>query len=679
MKLAPRVWLLLALMLVAVGGLSLPGLPGQIGAYTWLGLFPGLAAARLFAPRADAWTRWTLGLALSPLVAALAGWGLLALGQPLDTAARVVGIAGWLLFAGGEARRPLAAPVTDDATAPPSRFAIGAVIACAAFVAIPPLVNAWVLVRSDTWIHAALVREIQHHGVPPQDPRFAGLPLNYVWIFNLFVALCVSLRGQDPFVFMALFNVAGMAALVALAWHLAWAAWGRERDARGAVLTLVLGLNAGAWLLWPLRLVKALKGDVTGWPEVQRQLETTKLASTDVLYFLQAPFAWMVNFWDKWTIGTALGYAYVLMLVYFWAFARFLAGGDPRWVVAGGLAAAGMMLVHGVVGLSVLPVSLGAFALAMLLRPRAPWLPGVRPLAAFAGVTLLACAATAPYVMAISSGWDAHQSGLQHHYLQPGWQMPWTILTALALPGLLLPAGLRRMTGERRGLAAWLAIWALGMLAFSLVVHLPEGNEHKFVFQLLVPLAVLAGPAFGPALERWRARLGAPGYAVLIAVLFGVPLVLFQFGYAVDPMRRLEPALNPRPGEAALYRWIRTTAPETAVFTDHRSRDLVMVRGERRLLAGTTFGPERAAFPLGELLQRRRRMADLYADDPAAPLHVDSLAITVRPLAGAPLYVLYRPEDWADGRAPWARLDADSVHFHTAYDRDGYRVYEFRP
>ena len=352
---------------------------------------------------------------------------------------------------------------------------------------------------------------------------------------------------------------------------------------------------------------------------------------------------------------------------------------EARGALRALLSAAGTMFMHGVVGMSMIPVSIGALALAALARPRAGWLPEPRRLAAFAGATLIGAAAAVPYTQAISKGWDAGQSGVQHHFLQPGWMMPWTIVTALALPGLLLPAALRRVREERRAEGAWLAMFALGMLAFSLVVHLPEGNEHKFVFELLIPLAVLGGAVFAPALERWRARFGAFGFGVLVAVLFVIPNVLFLFGYVADPMRRAEPALNPRPGEEALYRWIRTSPPNDAVFADHRSRDLVMVKGERRLLAGTTFGPERAAFPLGELLQRRRRMADLYAADPAAPLHDDSLSATMTPLAGAPLFVLYRPEDWTAERRPWARLDADSLRFRLAYDAAGYRVYEFRP
>lgn len=665
-------------MVVAVVGLTAPGLPGTIGAYTWLGVFPGLAMARLFAPRAGHLVRWTLALALSPLVSTLAGWALVASGQPIASAARMVGMAGWVLFATSEARRA-AAEIDDPHGAPASRFAIGWMLGCAAFVALPALANAWVLVRYDSWTHAALVREIELHGIPPQDPRFAGLPLNYIWLFNLFIALCDGLRGQDPFHFMAIFNVAGMVAWIGIAWQLAWMVWRREREARGVLALLTFGLNAGAWVLWPLILVRALVGEHTGWAEVQRLIATARPASTDVIYLLHAPFAWMVNSWDKWTIGTAVGYGYVLMATHLWSFARWTAAGDVRWLALGVLTSAGMLFVHGVVGLSVIPVSLGAMALAALVRHRVPWLPDTRRLAAFAGATLLGAAAASAYTFSVSRGWDSRVSGLQHRYLLLNWEMPWTLLTSLALVFALLPMTLRRVRDERSGLGTWLAIWAFGMLAFSSIVHLPENNESKFVMQILLALAVIAGAGLPDALGRMRARLGSVTFGIAMAVLFVVPSAMYLFGYVVDPARTTAPALSARPGEDAAYRWIGTRTPDTAVFTDHLSRDLVMVRGPRRMLAGTPFGPDRAAFPLDELLRRRRRMAELYATDPATPLHTDSLALMMQPLDGATLFVLYRPEDWPTSPEPWRRLDADSSHFRLAYDRAGYRIYEFKP
>ncbi|HEV2104680.1 MAG TPA: hypothetical protein VGU27_03045, partial [Candidatus Eisenbacteria bacterium] len=70
MRLAPGVRPLLALCALGAVGLVAPGAPGVVGAFVWLGAFPGLALARLLLPRAGAATRWTLGLALAPLASA---------------------------------------------------------------------------------------------------------------------------------------------------------------------------------------------------------------------------------------------------------------------------------------------------------------------------------------------------------------------------------------------------------------------------------------------------------------------------------------------------------------------------------------------------------------------------------------------------------------------------------
>jgi hypothetical protein len=243
---------------------------------------------------------------------------------------------------------------------------------------------------------------------------------------------------------MAIFDVVNTGTLIALAWRLAWALWRDERASRGAL----------------------------------------------VLF----------------TLGTPFGHACALLLVYFWALARWLAGGGPRWLATGALAAAGIMLFHGAAGRSAVTIALVATALAALLRPRAPWLPPVRALAASAGATLLGAAACLPYTLAISAGWDGHQPGTAHSYFQPGLGMPWTILAAGGIALLLAFAGVRRAVAERRAAAAWLALWALGMLAFACVVRPPEGGGHELVVSLLAAIAMLGGVALLPAIESTRRR-----------------------------------------------------------------------------------------------------------------------------------------------------------------------------
>src|SRR5262249_9214033 len=125
--------------------------------------------------------------------------------------------------------------------------------------------------------------------------------------------------------------------------------------------------------------------------------------------------------------------------------------------------------------------------------------------------------------------------------------------------------------------------------------------------------------------------------------------------------------------EPALYAWVRGQTPRASVFLDDRSRDVLLVEGRRRLLAGSPYGPERAGAPPAMLARRRAVSADLYGAGTDAEGDVallDSLA--------APVYVLYRDGDHV-GRMPWAVLERDSARFERVYDADGFRVFRRRP
>jgi len=682
-KLAGSARLLGATLVLGLAGLLLPGVPGDVASFVWLGAFPGLALVRLILPGAPTATRWTLGLALSPLAAAVAGWLLLHGGQPLPIAARLVAIAGWLLYAGGEARG-LGRGAGGETDAPADRAAWGWCLAAMVFVAIPYLASAYVRVRSDTWIHAGIAWEIALRGVPPQDPRFAGLPINYVWFYNLFVALCMAIRpGGSPFTVMCVANVVWNATLVWLGWQLAWLTW-RERGAARAALPLLLtGLNAGALFLWPLWFVRAFFGETRGMDEVRRVIANAHWNTIEVLYWLPAPFAWMVNSWDKYLVGTALGYGYLLMLVSLWAGARWLAepregraaGAPPawRWLLVSGLASAGMMLFHSVVGLSAIPVLVAACALLALLARRGMLaMPASRPLA-LALASLAGLAAAWPYFRSIFSGWSPERLGVGNHYLHFGWQMPWTLLTACGLTALAAWPGVRRVLGERQVAATWLVAWTAGMVGFALVVHLPLDNETKFVWQVFAPLAVLGGAGLPALLSAWRRRLGKPVAGALIAFCFVLPAALLLRGYLADRSGAFAPETHRAPGEDSLYAWVRARTPVSAVFVDEGFRDVLNVEGRRRLLLGTTSGPDKAGFPLGALIRRRAIMTDLYgavADLPGDAALLDSLR--------TPVYVLYRASDHP-GATPWSALDADTAGFERDYAADGFRVYRRKP
>ena len=657
---------------VAAGGF-LPGAVGDGCLFPALGVFPGMALATLLPLERGTFARWVLGLAVSPLVSTVAAWALMSAGLPLPASALGVAALGWALWLLAELRE-----ARRGGTAPESReglwFAWGWSAGAAAVIAAVMFVNPYLRIRGDAWVHGGIVWEIIERGIPPQDPRFAGLTLNYVWFYNYFIALLTTLRGGDPFALMAISNAVSMFATLGLAWLIGHQLWKTSRAAAGSALLMALGYNAAMWLLWPLRLGLALTGEVRGPKVIAATFAESHWNDARVIFVLGPPYTFMVSFLDKLLHGTAINIAYLMMLVYLWAMVRALRGERGPALFWGAAAASGMLLFHGVVGLSVIPVALGTLGLAWLLAARWTWLPARARLASFAGATAAGALLAAPYTIAISRAWPATTSGLHHSYLRVEPIQLFTILTALAVTAWFARRPLHRVVAERHGAAAVLALYTAGMLVFSSVVSLPLGNQTKFIFEAFAGLAVIGGAAFHEELAAWRRRFGLAGaVAIGAVVLAGVPVLTLR-GYLLDRSETTAPEAHAAPGEEALYAWMRAATPAQAVFTDNRFRSLIMVKGRRQLLLGSDSGPERAAFPLDQVLERRAVLADLYGR--ADSLDRDAALLT---RLGRPAYVLLRAADAGLDGSPGPDLDARPDLFARVYDRDGFIVYHVRP
>ncbi len=658
-----------ALALVAAFGLLAPGTAGPIILAVGPTLFPGLLVVSLCLPRAGALERWTIGAALSPLVVALVGWAGVRAGLAPATMLRAltfVAVVGAIATEAALARRATPAPQDGDGRARRA-VALMAILAAAA-VALPPLVNRWILVRSDAWVHGALVWELLLRGFPPQDNWFAGIMLNYVWFFDWYVALLTSVSGHDPFVFMAVFNVVNFAVLLGLIYRLALAIGQSQRAAAWSVALTLFGLNAGAWILWPLRGLRGLTGQVHGWVAVVSEYKPIPFGTWRILYPLVAPFAHMVNLYDKFMVGTALSYAWLLMLVVLLAGVRFLSAGARGWLVLAALAALGTLLFHGVVGMSALPVLACAIALAWAAGGRLPWLGARARMLRLAAAVGLGGLLGVPYTRAIMRGWSAGASGLKHSYLAHDPYMAWTLLTATGIVAALAVGPVRAAWRERRGPATVFALWTLGMYLFAALVDLPADNESKFTFQAFFGAVVFAGAGV-PAAWRWAVgRIGRPAAITLAAILSLVGPVLTVEGFAADPEGRTDYTMNVPPGDEALDTFIRERTPVDAVIVDRDYRDWIMVLARRRMYCGSPEGPSKFGFPANQVVERHRVIDDLYG--PRADVAHD--AETMARLA-APIYVVDRPP--APGQAALTPLDMLSPRFARVYDRDGRRLY----
>ena len=662
----------LLLGLITLLSPRVPGIAGDVALYPALGVFPGMTAALLLGWRWSRGRRWLLGLTLAPLVSAGAGFGLASAGLPLAAAARDIAIAGFAMWLALEALRAWRGVglAEEGEPLPPlvARWSLG----LAAAIALPPLFNPFIRVHGDGWVHAGMAWEIALRGAPPQDPRFAGLPINYVWFYNLWVALLTALRGprfDPPFVYMAALNVVGAALITRFAYRLGYAVWRNSRAAAGAALLLTLGFNAGTLVLWPLRFAAAFTGAVRGMDEVRRILAHTYPFDDRVFFMLGMPFAYEVSFLDKFLLGNPISYAWLLTLLLLDALLEWVREPRLELLAWGALAAGGLLLFHFVPGLSVIPVLLGALVLAMLLRRRWPWLPAPGRLAGFGAATLFGAALIHPYTASILRGWS--HTGVPESHFHIGIRMAWTLLSSCGVALAFAWRPLRRLIPERRAEGALLVCYLAGMTLFALVVHLTENNEHKFAFQTFVPLAIVGGPAFLPALQGWFARWGAPRTIALLIALFGGPLVMLN-GYLVDPRWRTAPELTSAPGEEAMYAWMRDSTAARAVFVDARYRDLILVRGRRRLYYGSTFGPEHAGFPLAQVTERRAVMADLYG--PGERLEADGRSLAA---LGQPAYVVFRPDDFG-GATPRESLGRRADLFRLAYEDSGFRIYALR-
>ncbi|HVQ24158.1 MAG TPA: hypothetical protein VMV01_03230, partial [Planctomycetota bacterium] len=202
---------------------------------------------------------------------------------------------------------------------------------------------------------------------------------------------------------------------------------------------------------------------------------------------------------------------------------------------------------------------------------------------------------------------------------------------------------------------------------YSLIVRLPSRNENKFPFQCFLPLAVLGGAAFLPAVRGLIARRGRLASGLAFALVFLVPPALTLGSYITDPGGRASPRLHRAPGVPELDEWIITATPKDAVFVDAGFQDLLAVEARRRVYIGSSSGPELAGFPRDQIAERRAVVDDLYG----AGADLDRDAASLRKL-GAPVYVLYRPD--AGSRPAATRPDL----FEQAYEAQGYVVYRVR-
>jgi hypothetical protein len=586
--------------------LAVPGPLSGIAGYVCLCLLPGLALHLLLGGSRLRAEGQVLLFGLSPALAGVAVTFLLLAGLSLAGSTRFACFLFTLaamtgLYVAG-ARSPLGLDDgrTDkrDAGVPLSVW-ITAVLAVGALSVFPQL-GEISRMRSDAWFHSAIVSELADFGLPLTDPYFAGMPLQYMWLYHVYVGAVSAATGLEPSWAMALVNLQALACLVIATYALARALGGSRPGAAIAPAFMLAGLNCFFWAFLPFKIAKAAVGEVTGWDEVVRQLNFLPLGTERMRAFVSVwksqPFLL-----DKFIVATAFSLGVCLTVSLFLFAYKYIAGGRARAAALASLSMAGLVLYHTPAGVA----ATAATGLALLTCAA-----GCGPPLRRRALTLLACLIgagllTLPYLYQVASEKESHQ------LIPLGVSLLKTSAVLISSAGALL-LGLpwaAKFLKSRSDPLCFYGLLVFASLLVSLLIVLPGPNTFdKPPYFAFIPLAPLAGWSLH-ALYRKGATPGRRYLIAALCVLAIVPnTVLLYAAYVADHgPARVEPA------EEALYGWIARSTPRDAVFLENGDRVGLVVAGPRRQLWGHDSYAFQWGYDAAEMARRRALRDEVFS------------------------------------------------------------------
>jgi len=596
-----------------------------------VGLLPGLSVA----PRSSMEAHLGVGAALSPVIFGVTVLLALLAGIQVNAAAWVgVGVSA-ALFVWRGGFFPGCAPGDPQALR-----RVGVVMGIAAVLALAlPLADTWWRWREDSWFHAAVANKLTRDSLPLADPYFAGLRLQYMYVYHAIVAACASLARIDFFYAMILVNAMALSSC-ALAFHALAGLFSRRVGPRVLGLCVWLfALNGWFYLFYPVRLARGLAGD-TGGLEVMRQFFPWTPHGHATAFSLISIEGNQFMFLDKFMIGTAFSLTFGLAasLLYMLASAR-RGEWSPRHDLSFGLCILGALLLHVVTGATMAVVT--ALVLAFLLMIRAQPSPGGPSYARLVAWIGLAAAIATPYILSVSPR-DGTGGVSMRLAFQPGYAIGLLsdILPALVLTVLFFRrADSYRDTPEQLGARAFaelnlsatgmIAMWTLLVLVVALFVDLTTNNETKFAFLVHLPLSAFAVGA----LERGWSSPRARRWLTLGVLSATIPLHLLYYHHAV----RDESFETVSDQEKATYSWIQSKTPRDAVFIEENDGVRVPVLASRDIYWGTEGYARNWGYPEDEMVRRKRLRDAIFSEAGPSPEDVERLKAL-----GRPVFVIYR-------------------------------------
>jgi hypothetical protein len=379
-------------LLAPAGYLCLAVLPG-LALLAWLGRdFRGIGAQ-------------AAALGLGPVVSGSAISLLMLAGLSVAPAATAAGVV-FAVAAAASACMPRRrdSNETSEAQESGAKYAWLIAIVGVAIVAVFPLMGEASRLRSDAWFHVAVIYQIRGFGLPPTDPFFSGLALQYMWVYHVYTAALAEAASMNPSWAMAAVNLQAVACLALATFALSASLRGGPAGAALSSAFVLVGMNGLFWVFLPFKLARALVGNVKGWNEVVRQFSLLSLDMTKVRAFASVsksqPFLL-----DKFIVATAFSLGVCLSVVFALLAFRFIANGRPSTGALAAFSMAGIALYH-------TPTAVafgGAAGLALVVTAIHSPKPYSRRALALILWMGLAAAMTAPYLYNVSSGKEATQ------------------------------------------------------------------------------------------------------------------------------------------------------------------------------------------------------------------------------------------------------------------------------
>lgn len=460
-------------------------------------------------------------------------------------------------------------------------------IAFAGLVLLSYSINDYLLIRSDSWYHAAVINEVSARGIPPNEPLLADIPIKYMWFYHLFQVLLIRFSGLTLFRAMGFFNIVNAFLFPCLMARFAAYFTRKKHLIVMASLFAIAGLDSASWILWPIVLIKAFVGEVTGMAEVRRIMEQITLNGAEVIRFLKPMGTMQVSWSDKFLTITVFNYALNLSLACLILVLDRALLKSSRW--RSGLLISiiilGTFLFHVLSGVTLLFILFGSTILTYL---RFRFIRRERYDVSEDFALLIPALAALPiaayyFISLTSVGNSVGGHGLINNIFHIGLESILTIVFPLAILFFPARAALKKLVSGVDHVSRAMVGWIVSLVVLNVFINIGAVGEKKFIYFLFL---IIGPPIYIQIVEKIRAYSGARRALLTAAVLvlFAVPPLLTFRGFMMDrpddevDIRRY----NVSDEDRVYFEWLRENTPENSVIVENNIYHLPPVHASRR-------------------------------------------------------------------------------------------------